>query len=157
MILSVFSISVKYPSLILYYSEEGAAAAFFCITYRGKLLQHKLIRVQRTNKSTRVPVSPVHGKLVAKVPAKSSNFPQFPRLGGRGNSRVPGLCPNLVYNIFAILVIPVPRGTDVECALLHACAAHISVLVHTKFSACVMPTYRTYPVLRVLICNVLKY
>ena len=34
-------------------------AAFLCINYRGKLLQHKLIRVQCTNKSTRVPVSPV--------------------------------------------------------------------------------------------------
>jgi hypothetical protein len=39
--------------------RAGAAAAFFCINYRGKLLQHKLIRVQCTNKSTRVPVSPV--------------------------------------------------------------------------------------------------
>jgi len=38
--------------------RAGAAAAFFCINYRGKLLQ-KLIRVQCTNKSTRVPVSPV--------------------------------------------------------------------------------------------------
>jgi hypothetical protein len=34
-------------------------AAFFCTSYRGKLLQHKLIRLQCTNKSTRVPVSPV--------------------------------------------------------------------------------------------------
>ena len=30
-----------------------------CIRYRGKLRQHKLIRVQCTKKSTRVPVSPV--------------------------------------------------------------------------------------------------
>ncbi len=37
----------------------GAAGAFLCISYRGKLLQHKLIRVQCTKKSTRVPVSPV--------------------------------------------------------------------------------------------------
>ena len=37
----------------------AAAGAFLCINYRGKLLQHKLIRVQCTNKSTRVPVSPV--------------------------------------------------------------------------------------------------
>jgi hypothetical protein len=33
--------------------------AFLCIGYRGKLLHHKLIRVQCTKKSTRVPVSPV--------------------------------------------------------------------------------------------------
>jgi hypothetical protein len=53
---------VKYPALVLHYSEgaaAAAAAAFFCITYRGKLLQHKLIRVQCTKKSTRVSVSPV--------------------------------------------------------------------------------------------------
>ena len=37
----------------------AAAGAFLCISYRGKLLQHKLIRVQCTKKSTRVPVSPV--------------------------------------------------------------------------------------------------
>ena len=37
----------------------GAAGAFLCIRYRGKLRQHKLIRVQCTKKSTRVPVSPV--------------------------------------------------------------------------------------------------
>ena len=35
----------------------------------------------------------------------------FPRVGGRGNSRVPSLCPNLLYRIFAILLVPVPRGT----------------------------------------------
>jgi hypothetical protein len=28
----------------------AGAAAFFCISYRGKLLQHKLIRVQCTKK-----------------------------------------------------------------------------------------------------------
>ena len=33
--------------------------AFLCISYRGKLRQHKLIRVQCTKKSTRIPVSPV--------------------------------------------------------------------------------------------------
>jgi hypothetical protein len=51
----------KYPALVLHYSEEEGAAAgvFLCTTYRGKLLQHKLIRVQCTKKSTRVPVSPV--------------------------------------------------------------------------------------------------
>ena len=37
----------------------AAGAAFLCITNRGKLLQHKLIHVQCTKKSTRVPVSPV--------------------------------------------------------------------------------------------------
>ena len=42
------------------YSEGGAgAAAFSCTTNRGKLLQRKLIHVQCTKKSTRVPVSPV--------------------------------------------------------------------------------------------------
>ena len=67
---------VKHPALlvVLHYPGEfgfgripgpssslfwGAAAAFFCTTNRGKLLQHKLIRVQCTKKSTRVPVSPV--------------------------------------------------------------------------------------------------
>jgi hypothetical protein len=35
------------------------AVALFCITYRGKLLQHKLIAVQCTKKSTQVPISPV--------------------------------------------------------------------------------------------------
>jgi hypothetical protein len=33
--------------------------AFLCISYRGKLRQHKLIRVQCTKKNTRIPVSPV--------------------------------------------------------------------------------------------------
>jgi hypothetical protein len=33
--------------------------AFLCISYRGKLRQHKLIRIQCTKKSTRIPVSPV--------------------------------------------------------------------------------------------------
>jgi hypothetical protein len=37
----------------------AGAGVFFCITYRGKLLQHKLITVQCTEKSTQVPVSPV--------------------------------------------------------------------------------------------------
>jgi hypothetical protein len=37
----------------------GVWGAFLCISYRGKLLQHKLIRVQCTKKSTRVPVSHV--------------------------------------------------------------------------------------------------
>ena len=36
-----------------------AGATFFCTTNRTKLLQHKLIHVQCTEKSTRVPVSPV--------------------------------------------------------------------------------------------------
>jgi hypothetical protein len=48
------------PALVLHYS--GAAGAAFSphrSTDRGKLLQHKLIRVQCTKKSTRVPVSPV--------------------------------------------------------------------------------------------------
>jgi hypothetical protein len=45
----------KYPALVLHYSEGAAAAAaaagaFLCISYRGKLLQHKLIRVQCTKK-----------------------------------------------------------------------------------------------------------
>ena len=46
-----------------------AAAAFFCTTNRGKLLQHKLIRVQCTKKSTRVPVSPVaqYGYSILKI------------------------------------------------------------------------------------------
>ena len=39
----------------------AAGAAFLCTTNRGKLLQHKLIHVQCTKKSTRVPVSPVLG------------------------------------------------------------------------------------------------
>ena len=43
------------PPRIFEYSEEGAAGAFFCITDRGKLLQHKLVRVQCTKESTRVP------------------------------------------------------------------------------------------------------
>jgi hypothetical protein len=38
-------------NLVLHYSE----GAFFCTTNRGKLLQHKLIRVQCTKKSTAVP------------------------------------------------------------------------------------------------------
>ena len=49
-------------TLVLHYSEEegaGAAAAFLCTTNRGKLLQHKLIHVQCTKKSARIPVSPV--------------------------------------------------------------------------------------------------
>ena len=48
--------------------SAAAAGAFLCISYRGKLLQHKLIRVQCTKKSTRVPVSPVpqYGYLVQK-------------------------------------------------------------------------------------------
>jgi hypothetical protein len=46
--------------VIIFVRVRGAgAAAFFCISYRGKLLQHKLMRVQCTKKSTRVPVSPV--------------------------------------------------------------------------------------------------
>ena len=49
----------KYPALVLHYSGAAAAAAFSPHTNRGKLLQHKLIRVQCTKKSTRVPVSPV--------------------------------------------------------------------------------------------------
>jgi hypothetical protein len=48
---------VKSSALVSYYFRAGAAA-FFCITNRGKLLQHKLIRVQCTKKSNRVPVSP---------------------------------------------------------------------------------------------------
>ena len=57
----IWEILDKYPALVRYYSEEGAAAAgaFLCISYKGKLLQHKSIRVQCTKKSTRVPVSPV--------------------------------------------------------------------------------------------------
>jgi hypothetical protein len=35
------------------FSGAAAAAAFFCISYRGKLLHHKLIDVQCTKKSTR--------------------------------------------------------------------------------------------------------
>ena len=54
---------MKHEALVLHYSEEeggaGAGAAFSCTTNRGKLLQHKLIHVQCTKKSTRVPVSPV--------------------------------------------------------------------------------------------------
>ena len=52
-------------ALVLHYSEEGAgcgvrgAGAFLCTTNRGKLLQRKLIRIQCTKKSTRVPVSPI--------------------------------------------------------------------------------------------------
>ena len=51
----------KYPALVLHYSGGGVLlrGAFSCISYRGKLLQHTLIRVQCTKKSTRVPVSPV--------------------------------------------------------------------------------------------------
>ena len=47
----------------------AAAAAFFCTTNRGKLLQHKLIRVPCNKKSTRAPVSPVpqYGYSVQKV------------------------------------------------------------------------------------------
>jgi hypothetical protein len=53
---------VKSSALDSYYFRAGAgagAAAFFCTTHRGKLRQHKLIRVHCTKKSTRVPVSPV--------------------------------------------------------------------------------------------------
>ena len=58
-----FAIYSKYSALV-HYSEgagagAGAAGAFLCTTNRGKLLQHKLIRVQCAKKSTRVPVSPV--------------------------------------------------------------------------------------------------
>jgi hypothetical protein len=42
-----------------YFMRVRGAGAFLCITYRGKLLQHKSIRVQCINKSTQVPVSPV--------------------------------------------------------------------------------------------------
>ena len=49
----------EYPALVLHYSVCGSAGAFLCISYSGKLIQHKLIRVQCTGKSTRVPVSPV--------------------------------------------------------------------------------------------------
>jgi hypothetical protein len=45
------------PSSSLF--RGAAGAAFSPHTNRGKLLQHKLIRVQCTKKSTRVPVSPV--------------------------------------------------------------------------------------------------
>ena len=48
----------KHPALVRYCSE-GAVVACLCISYKGKLLQHKLIRVQCTKKSTRVPVSHV--------------------------------------------------------------------------------------------------
>ena len=59
-ILSDLIFLFKYPALVLYYSEEGAGgAAFLCTTNMGKLLQHKLIHVQCTKKSTRVPVSPI--------------------------------------------------------------------------------------------------
>ena len=51
--------SVKYPALDSYYFVWVRGAAFFCTTHRGKLLQHKLIRVKCTKKSARVPVSPV--------------------------------------------------------------------------------------------------
>ena len=37
----------------------AAGAAFLCTTNRGKLLEHMLIHVQCTKKSTRVPASPV--------------------------------------------------------------------------------------------------
>ena len=37
------------------------AGEFFCTIKRGKLLQHKLIYVQCTKESTRLPVSPVLG------------------------------------------------------------------------------------------------
>jgi hypothetical protein len=48
------------PSSSLFRGAAAAAAAAFSPhTNRGKLLQHKLIRVQCTKKSTRVPVSPV--------------------------------------------------------------------------------------------------
>jgi hypothetical protein len=45
----------------------------------------------------------VHGNFRAKAPAISSNYLEFPRLGCRGNLRVLGLCPNMLYTIFAIL------------------------------------------------------
>ena len=55
----------------MHYSEgagagAGAAGAFLCTANRGKLLQHKLIRVPCIKTSTRVPVSPVqqYGYLV---------------------------------------------------------------------------------------------
>jgi hypothetical protein len=46
---------IQISALVKYYSKEGVgvgAGAFFCITYRGKLLlvQHKLIRVPCTEK-----------------------------------------------------------------------------------------------------------
>ena len=44
-----FGSLVKYPALVLHYSG-AAAAAFSPHTNRGKLLQHKLIRVQCTKK-----------------------------------------------------------------------------------------------------------
>jgi hypothetical protein len=48
------------PSSVLFWRRRRVLrGAFLCIRYRGKLLQHKLIRVQFTKKSTRVPVSPV--------------------------------------------------------------------------------------------------
>ena len=43
----------------LLFRAGAGAGVFFCTTDRGKLLQHKLMRVQCTKKSTRVPVSPV--------------------------------------------------------------------------------------------------
>jgi hypothetical protein len=44
---------IQISALSFHYSEEGAGAAgaaFFCITHKGKLLQHKLIRVPCTKK-----------------------------------------------------------------------------------------------------------
>ena len=37
-----FGYFIKYQALVLHYSEAAGAAAFFCTTNRGKLLQHKL-------------------------------------------------------------------------------------------------------------------
>jgi hypothetical protein len=53
---------IHQPSKDIIRVGAGAAAAFFCITYRGKLLQHKLIRVQYTNNcnaSTDIPCTAV--------------------------------------------------------------------------------------------------
>ena len=58
----ILNLKIYSPSKLLFRAGAAAAAgaaAFFCTTYRGKFLQHKLIRVQCTKKSTRVPVSPV--------------------------------------------------------------------------------------------------
>jgi hypothetical protein len=53
----------KYPALVYYSAGAAAAAAaaaeFSPRYYMGNLLQHKLIRVQCTKKSTRILVSPV--------------------------------------------------------------------------------------------------
>ena len=82
-ILSDLIFLFKYPALVPYYSEgAGAAAAFLCVLLgknpsgmvtinRGKLLQHKLIHVQCTKKSTQVPVL-FRTKVIAKHQVRCS-------------------------------------------------------------------------------------